>query len=145
MIDKRFLAAVVDTLVPGGALANGVVAPAASAIGVADGLASDTSDHRQAETLRSVLAGIAQASGGETVFASGSEELRIAALKRIEALRPQDFLALVTAVLIRYYEHPSVVTAFGWPARPPQPLGHAMPPFDPALLEPVLRRGKFRR
>ena len=145
MIDKNFLAAVVDTLVPGGALANGVVAPAASTVGVAEGLASDASDHRQAGTLRSVLAAIAQASGGETVFASGSEELRIAALKRVEALRPQDFLALVTTALIRYYEHPSVVTAFGWPARPPQPLGHAMPPFDRTLLEPVIRRGKPRR
>jgi hypothetical protein len=145
VIDKKFLAAVVDTLVPGGALANGVVAPAASTIGVADGLAYDTGDPRQTETLRNVLAAIAQASGGEVEFASGSEELRIAALKCVEALRPQDFLALVTTALIRYYEHPSVVTAFGWPARPPQPLGHAMPPFDPALLEPVIKRGKPRR
>jgi hypothetical protein len=144
-MDKKFLAAVVDTLVPGGALANGVVAPAASAIGVSDGLASDTSDHRQAETLRNVLAAVAQAAGGETDFAASGEELRIAVLKRVETLRPQDFLALVTSVLIRYYEHPSVVAAFGWTARPPQPLGHAMPPFDPALLEPVIKRGKPRR
>jgi hypothetical protein len=145
VIDKRFLAAVVDTLVPGGALANGLVAPAASTVGVAEGLASDASDHRQAGTLRNVLAAIAQAAGGEADFAASGEELRIAILKRVETLRPRDFLVLVTAVLIRYYEHPSVVTAFGWTARPPQPLGHAMPPFDPALLEPVIKRGNSRR
>ena len=53
--------------------------------------------------------------------------------------------AEVTAVLTLYYEHPDVISAFGWPSRPPQPLGHTLPPFDEDLLAPVKARGEIWR
>jgi hypothetical protein len=136
-MSDTFLAAVVDALLPGGALANSIVAPKASSIGIATGLV-------EARHAR-VLAAIADLAGGEDAFCSGTEEFRIEVLKRAEAMHPQDFAALVTAVLTGYYEHPDVLTAFGWPARPPQPLGHTFAPIDEDLLAPVKARGEIWR
>ena len=70
----------------------------------------------------------------------GSEEIRTGVLKLAERSHPQDFAALVTSVLTLYYEHPDVISAFGWPSRPPQPLGHELPAFDEKLLAPVKAR-----
>jgi len=133
----RFVAAVLDTLVPGGALANGVIAPPASAIGIAFAVA-------EAHHAR-VLAAVAIEAGGEEAFCSGTEEFRANALKRVEKSHSADFAALVTGVLMLYYEHPEVLTAFGWPSRPPQPFGHELPRFDEELLAPVKARGKIWR
>ena len=58
---------------------------------------------------------------------------------------PARFASLVTLVLSAYYQAPKVVAAFGWPARPPQPMGHVLPAFDERLLEPVRRRGPIWR
>jgi hypothetical protein len=136
-MSTAFLATVIDTLVPGGALANGVTAPPASKIDAAwDGIAA-----RHAP----VLAAIAAEAGGEDAFRSGTEDFRIAALKRVEASQGQVFAALVTAVLTLYYEHPEAIAAFGWTPRPPQPLGHELPPFDESLLAPVKARGDIWR
>jgi hypothetical protein len=66
-------------------------------------------------------------------------------LKRVETSHCQGFTALVSTVLTLYYEHPDVLAAFGWPSRPPQPLGHALPPFDEELLAPVKARGEIWR
>jgi hypothetical protein len=132
-----FLNAVIDTLVPGGELANGVVAPAASAIGLAGDLGNDRSAR--------VLAAIADAAGSEDDFRSGTEDFRASVIMDVEKTHTQDFIAFVTKVLTLYYEHPDVLAAFSWPSRPPQPLGHEMPPFDEELLGPVLARGEFWR
>jgi hypothetical protein len=133
---EDFLAAVLDTLLPGGALANGVTVPAASAIGLKREM-----DRRKHGPL---LAAIAEAAGGEEIFGAGTEEFRSNVLRRIEKQHAQDFASLVMAALVLYYEHPGVLQAFGWPSRPPQPQGHRMEPFDESLLAPVRARGKAR-
>jgi hypothetical protein len=136
-MSEMFLSAVADTLLPGGVLANGVSAPAASRLGIGwDAIAA-----RQAP----VLAAIAAAAEGEEAFCSGTEDFRTDTLKRIEQSHPQEFGALVAAVLTLYYEHPHVIVAFGWTPRPPQPLGHTLPPFDEELLAPVKARGEIWR
>ena|SRR5438270_7780164 len=135
MTKDKFLAAMVDTLVPGGVLANGIVAPAASSIGIT----WDALEERHGR----VLAAIATQAGGEEDFCLGTDEFRADVLRQVERSRPQDFAALVTAVLTLYYESPNVLAAFGWPSRPPQPLGHELPPFDERLLAPVKARGEI--
>jgi hypothetical protein len=133
----RFVAAVLDTLVPGGALANGVVAPPASAIGI------DEDELRRRHGA--VLTAVAESAGGDEAFCSGTDDFRVEAMRRAEKAQPREFPAHVTNVLTLYYEHPKVLAAFGWPQRPPQPLGHELPPFDEALLEPVKARGEIWR
>jgi hypothetical protein len=134
---EGFVAALADTLVPGGDLANSVSAPAASSLG----LSWVSLRLRHAP----VLAAIAAQARGEDAFRSGTEEFRTGVLQQVERSLPADFAALVTAVLTLYYEHPRVLAAFGWPSRPPQPVGHELPPFDEELLAPVKARGEIWR
>jgi hypothetical protein len=134
---EKFVAAIVDTLVPGGPLANGVKAPAASALEIAW--------HSLEERHAQVLAAIAVEGGGKETFSSGTVDFRTVVLKRVENEHPEELAAFITTVLTRYYEHPQVLAAFGWPSRPPQPLGHELPPFDEELLAPVKARGEIWR
>ena len=68
-----------------------------------------------------------------------------AVLERIEQRAPAFFVALVEHAYRGYYTHPRVVAAFGAAARPPQPLGHQLPVFDPALLAQQRQRPPFWR
>src|SRR5437879_7416664 len=104
MTNDMFLAAMVDTLVPGAVLANGVIAPAASSIGIT----WDALEERHGR----VLAAIVTQAGGEEDFCSGTDEFRAGVLRQVEMSRPQDFAALVAMVLTLYYEHPEVLAAF---------------------------------
>lgn len=78
-------------------------------------------------------------------FAAGDE----AALAAVERAQPAAFAALVHALYVAYYTHPSVRAVLaersGYEARPPQPLGHELAPFDPVLLEPQRARPPFWR
>jgi hypothetical protein len=78
-------------------------------------------------------------------FAPGDE----AALEAVERAQPEAFAALVHALYVAYYTHPSVRAVLaaraGHEARPPQPLGHELAPFDPVLLEPQRARQPFWR
>src|SRR5437762_2214712 len=112
MTKDKFLVAMVDTLVPGGVLANGIVAPAASSIGIT----WDALEERHGR----VLAAIATQAGGEEDFCLGTDEFRADVLRQVERSRAQDFAALLATVPL-YYESPNVLAAFGWPSRPPQP------------------------
>ena len=61
---------------------------------------------------------------------------------------PDAFAALLAALLPDYYELAAVLQAFGWSARPPQPLGHSIPTMDAATgarLEKVRLRRKLWR
>ncbi len=49
--------------------------------------------------------------------------------------------ALVPHTYIGYYQHERVLAALGLDPRPPHPTGHAMPPDDVTLLDPVKARG----
>ena len=66
------------------------------------------------------------------------------ALRALEAERPDAFAALVELVYVAYYTDPRVLAhleaATGYPARPPQPHGHPLEPFDERVLATVRAR-----
>ena len=78
-------------------------------------------------------------------FAAGDEET----LRAVEAAQPAAFERLVSAVYLAYYTHPAVRAVLervtGYEARPPQPLGYELPPFDESLLETQRKRAPFWR
>jgi hypothetical protein len=67
------------------------------------------------------------------------------ALRAVEAAQPAFFAALVEHTYRHYYTLPAVHHAIGHESRPPQPEGHQLPPFDPALLTIQRRRAPFWR
>ncbi|MBV8913186.1 MAG: hypothetical protein JOZ05_09135 [Acetobacteraceae bacterium] len=68
-------------------------------------------------------------------FAAGDE----GALRKLEAQFPEVFDRLVRAAYLAYYTNPDIRRVLeqvaGYPARPPQPLGYELPPFDDAMLD----------
>ena len=68
-----------------------------------------------------------------------------ALLREVEATEPAFFVALVEHTYRGYYTLPIVHEAIGFESRPPQPLGHQLPPFDPSLLEKQRAREPFWR
>lgn len=72
---------------------------------------------------------------------------REAALQLIEAENPARFFTLVVMAYNAYYTDPRVLRQVeantGYAARPPQPLGYEMKPFDERLLEKVRQREPF--
>jgi hypothetical protein len=71
-------------------------------------------------------------------FAALPQDLRTAAAARAEADDPDAFAAMVTGAYSLYYTHPAVAAVLarltGHSGAPPQPLGHPLDPFDPALV-----------
>ena len=68
-----------------------------------------------------------------------------AVLRHVEGASPRFFEALVSQVYQGYYSHPTVVRLLGLEVRPPQPLGHTLPPFDPTLMRSMSQRGALYR
>lgn len=72
-----------------------------------------------------------------------------AGLRMVEASHKAAFERVVTLVYIAYYTEAAVRSAIeretGYEARPPQPLGYDLPPFDEALLDVQRRRAPFWR
>lgn len=66
-------------------------------------------------------------------------------LRAVEAERPSFFSFLVSRTYRAYYTNADVLAALGIDARPPQPLGYTLPPFDPSLLARVRERGPIYR
>jgi len=131
----EFLAAVIDTLLPGDdALPSGTRAgldPAA-----------------YAASHRAVFNAIAAFAGGGEVFVGADEGARIAALQAVEHTARAAFRTLLTSVLSDYYEAAPVLAVLGWPSRPPQPTGHSVSPPDALTaeqLERVRNRGTLWR
>lgn len=142
-IDPAFLAAVVDTLLPGD---DGTPPlPAGSAAGVADRLASSLVTARDKSAHRAVLDAIARRAGGEAAFVRSDPATRAGTLRAVEAQGRQAFGRLVAIALEEYYDAEPVILAMGWRVEPPQPLGHHVRPLDEALLDPVRRRGRMWR
>jgi hypothetical protein len=130
-----FLAAVIDTLLPG----DGVL-PSGSAAGLP--LAA------YAESHGPVLAAIASQTGAVESFIQADEAARAAVLQAVERSMPDGFRALLTAVLSDYCESEPVLAALGWPTHPPQPTGHTVPAMDEATaarLDRVARRSPLWR
>lgn len=130
------LAALLDTLLPG----DGAGWPAAGALGLGArcrevaGLSAGG-----AEALAMLLGALPEGFAGQGAAA------RTAALKALEAAQPEPFERVVAAAYGAYYTDPRVRAVLarrtGYADRPPQPDGHVLAPFDPALLAGVRARG----
>lgn len=82
-------------------------------------------------------------------FATLAPAARHEALRELEAREPDGFGRLVEAAYLAYYTHARVREVIerltDYPARPPQPLGYALDPFDDALLARQRARPQFWR
>lgn len=78
-------------------------------------------------------------------FAAGDEDV----LRQVEEMVPERFGTVVDAAYLAYYTDPAVRAVLeretGYEARPPQPLGYELPPFDERLLERQRARAPFWR
>jgi hypothetical protein len=141
-MNAAFIAAVVDTLLPGdtGGADGGPPLPPASVAGV--DFTAIASAHS------AVFDAVAQQMGNADAFLKAAESPRIAVVQSVERVMPEAFRALLSALLAAYYEAPPVLAAMGWRTDPPQPLGHEMQPSSGAMaqrLERVHRRQKLWR
>lgn len=82
-------------------------------------------------------------------FPALSTEEQIEILKTIELSNSDSFETILKACYSAYYTDPEIRRILelktGYEARPPQPLGYDMLPFDESLLEPVRARGPIWR
>jgi hypothetical protein len=139
---SAFLAAIVDTILPGETNAAGAGSPLPS------GSQAGVAPHAEDQPHKAVLRLIAETSGGEDRFAAASSAERAALLADVERRSFDAFRAFVTSLLQDYYETPAVLTAMGWRAGGAQPLGHEVPEADDAtlaLIERVRARGPIWR
>jgi hypothetical protein len=95
--------------------------------------------------LRALVDRIAAHAGGEEAFSVADPQKRNQWLDALQREQPERFVGLVTFILAHYYAQAEVLQALKWPARPPQPKGHGLPPFDESLLTPVRARGPIWR
>ncbi len=127
------IAALLDTLIPG----DGEF-PRASALDLPLAL-----NDRFGPPLAAVLVHLPDG------FAALPPEARAEAVAQAEAADPPAFAAMLTGAYSLYYAHPKVGSVlhrlFGHSGAPPQPRGHDLPPFDPALLAgPAARAPLYR-
>jgi len=93
--------------------------------------------------LLEIAIGAQRETGSE--FESLDAERQVSVLQTIEQQWPEFFAALVEHTYRGYYTLPAVQLAIGFAPRPPQPLGHQLPPFDPAVLDLQRQRAPFWR
>ena len=127
--------ALVDTLIPGDA-----DFPGAAQIGLHHALAAHD---RFAKPLAYVLALLPSG------FDADPADTRTQTLSAIEDAHPALFASLIVGAYSLYYTHPDVAEVLerltGHTARPPQPLGHPLAPFDPTLVSiPAARAPHYR-
>lgn len=127
------LAAILDTLLPG----------SPEGWPSAGNLAGKLRDDLDAATIATISAAL------PADFPAHDADTREAALRAIEATHPQEFDRLVNAAYLAYYTDPGVRQVIerltGYEARPPQPLGYELEPFDERLLENQKKRAPFWR
>lgn len=131
-----FVAAVVDTLLPGDSGERPL--PPASAVGTHTRVMARLAS----APARDALAAIAAAAGGEEAFVLAALDERAAVARHVERNNGAAFRSLVLFVASDYYENEAVLAAFGWRGEPPQPSGHTLAPFEDALLASVRQRGR---
>ncbi|HST65553.1 MAG TPA: hypothetical protein VLM05_10235 [Mycobacteriales bacterium] len=141
-VDAAWLAwlpGVLDTLLP-----PNRHLPAAGQMGLADAVLVDARWSPEfAQALRWLGAELPAG------FGAGDETVRVEALRALEAAEPRRFATIVNLAYNAYYVQPDVLALIqsesGFTARPPQPLGYELEPFDPAVLATVSRRDPFWR
>ncbi len=82
---------------------------------------------------------------GNAAFATLPDKIQDDVLRTVEGAHPAFFAALIDHTYRNYYADARVHRLIGWDSRPPQPLGHHLAPFDPALLERQRARLPFWR
>ena len=78
-------------------------------------------------------------------FLTLDRERQVRVLEDVEQRWPTEFVVLVQHAYRGYYTLPEVQARLGFETRPPQPLGHELPPFDPDLLARQHARAPFWR
>jgi hypothetical protein len=78
-------------------------------------------------------------------FADVSPEERYRVLRQVEQEEPDFWDALVQQTYNGYYTDPAILSLIGQEARPPQPRGYPMKPFDLKLLDNVRNRAPLYR
>jgi hypothetical protein len=136
---QAIFAAVLESLLPGAGAWPG--APALGLEADAWRLAATVDGH--VDTVRTTLDEL----GPE--FASLDASEREARLRALEAGDPARFAVLKLLAYDAYYTHPAVLAVLeqrcGYPARPPQPDGHELEPFDESRLHRQRQREPFWR
>ncbi len=122
--------------------------PGAGELGVArhlDGLAA--SDPALGRLFHDGLEAIESASRRthSADFADLTSDRKDQVLRAVETGSPKFFAMLVRHTYAGYYSNPRVIELMGLEARPPQPLGFDLDPFDPTTVEHVKERGKIWR
>jgi len=131
----EFLAAVIDTLLPGDDVLPSGTAAGIPPLGVI-------------KAHRSILEAIAMQAGGIAAFVKADEPARAAVLQQVERTASDAFRVLVVALSSDYYESAPVLTALDWRLEAPQPAGHSIRQTSDATtgqLERVRRREKLWR
>ena len=134
---------VLDSLVPAR-----VNLPGAGAIGVAGYLdRAGGASLPLRRTLTDVLAAIDTVCHADynKTFADLDGDQRTAVLQHVEADHGKLFTELLRRTYAGYYSEPAVLDALGIDARPPQPRGFYIEPFDPVVLESVRKRDPLYR
>jgi len=143
--EKLALVAVLDEVIPPSG-ERGM--PGAGELGLADAIAEAA---RANPAMRDAIAsGLARLDaiareGGAVAFATLPAAQRTEQFQAVSAEQPGFVPNLVFPLVTNYYRNPRVLEALGLEARPPFPKGHAMEPFDEALLDGVRRRPKMYR
>lgn len=134
------LGLVLDRLLPGD---PGRGWPSASALGLGAKARRLAAERGEEAALDALLARLPEG------FDGASEAAQVEALAALEADDGDAFARLILYAYGAYYTDPAVRAVVeartGYPARPPQPLGYELPPFDESLLETVRKRPPFWR
>jgi hypothetical protein len=141
--EQRTLAALLDELVPP---AEDAGLPGAGELGLAASVGEELRTRLGAalrEALRTLDARAREA--GVEGFATLAREARAEVLRALEARAPGLLAGLALPTYVAYYQQPRVLEALGLEPRPPFPKGHAVPPTDFSILDPVRRRAPFYR
>ena len=122
--------------------------PGAGELGVAQHIDSvAASDSALGHLFEGGLASIESASHRthSAAFADLADDQKIGVLRTVEAESPDFFAMLVRHSYAGYYSNRKIIELMGLEARPPQPLGFDLDPFDPTTVEHVKERGKIWR
>jgi hypothetical protein len=95
------------------------------------------------EGLADIAVAAHQQVGADFLTLDGPTQTTI--LEAVEQRQPAFFAALVEHTYRGYYTLAVVQRAVGFDPRPPQPLGHHLPPFDPSILDRQRNRAPFWR